>query len=237
MTETDRAALVERLQKLHAALPSPFSWESVNEQGDEWCMGVSIGADDQPIAGELQPGDESVTVDELVAAGENIIYGRSLCELRNLLPAILAALEGPAPTAWQPTDDDLSDTILRALRHVLRHAPEDLTHAVHEAVFFEIRKAMAAPPGPAAEGPAPTTWQPMGTAPKREGQRLVITRIERGEIWWVSLGEWSDRWQRFWDRIEPSGFAGPTHWMPVPAPPASASRATEPAIRQHPTKE
>lgn len=72
---------------------------------------------------------------------------------------------------------------------------------------------------PAAQ-PAPERWQPIATAP-RDGTKVLLAKIvghidHPTAIWWVVQGFWSDKWHNWNDGIEPSGLAGPTHWMSVP---------------------
>ena len=63
-------------------------------------------------------------------------------------------------------------------------------------------------------------WQPIETAPK--DRRILLAKIvgypdRPAALWWATMGEWSARYERWWDRIEPSGLASPTHWMYVDA--------------------
>lgn len=75
-------------------------------------------------------------------------------------------------------------------------------------------------------------WRPIGSAPK-DGFDLLLghwgTRYDTGGgHWhWFSRGHWSARFNNWNDGIEPAGLADPTHWQPLPAPPA-----TEPAEKQ-----
>lgn len=62
-------------------------------------------------------------------------------------------------------------------------------------------------------------WKPIDAAPR--DRRILLAKIvghpaHETAIWWVSIGEWSQRWDRWWDTVDPSGLAGPTHWMPLP---------------------
>ena len=55
---------------------------------------------------------------------------------------------------------------------------------------------------------------------KRDGRR----------VWWACTGSWSEKYKRWWDGIEPSGLAGPTHYMdipPLPSPPASTVKTNK----------
>jgi hypothetical protein len=51
-------------------------------------------------------------------------------------------------------------------------------------------------------------------------------------LWWIVKGEWSEKYQCWWDGIEPSGLAGPNCWMPLPStdPDAPSPSPTTAAI-------
>lgn len=70
-------------------------------------------------------------------------------------------------------------------------------------------------------------WQPIKTAPK-DGTRIVLYAAQWTDDG-VTLGEWSERigcWSADAGCMEDGPamtsdvLDGPTHWMPVPAPPA-----------------
>lgn len=68
-------------------------------------------------------------------------------------------------------------------------------------------------------------WQDISTAPK-DGTRILLCKIvghpeHPTALWWACSGHWSDKWKNWNDGVEPSGLAGPTHWMPLLAPPTS----------------
>ena len=72
-----------------------------------------------------------------------------------------------------------------------------------------------------------TNWQPIETAPK-DGEQIVLAKYgwvypqtggKKFVLWWLCDGHWSSRFENWNDGIEPSGLAGPTHWMPLPEPP------------------
>lgn len=77
-------------------------------------------------------------------------------------------------------------------------------------------------------------WQPIETAPKDgtviicaaighsnrfDGDTMEVIEDQTPRVWWASSGWWSDKYGRFWDGLEPSGFASLSHWMPLPEPP------------------
>lgn len=82
-----------------------------------------------------------------------------------------------------------------------------------------------------------TTWRPIETAPK-DGTRILCASIGNSDrfdmverkiihdqtlkVHWVSTGEWSHKYERFWDRFEPCGFSYLTHWLPISPPPGKA---------------
>lgn len=80
----------------------------------------------------------------------------------------------------------------------------------------------------AAMQPAPQ-WQGIESAP-RDGTRMILAKFvghpaHETALWWAVAGHWSDKWQNWNDGVEPCGLAGPTHWMPIPTPPAGGSDA------------
>jgi hypothetical protein len=82
--------------------------------------------------------------------------------------------------------------------------------------------------GPAAEitetMAEKAVWQTIESAP-RDRLRILSRWSTEDEpltrMFWASHGEWSARWGRWRGRVEPSGLADPTHWMPILAPPAA----------------
>ena len=69
-------------------------------------------------------------------------------------------------------------------------------------------------------------WQPIATAPK-EGS--ILAAYTYGRRWVIEVVEW-DKEYRVWIGFglsgdEESRELSPTHWMPLPAPPAAAIRA------------
>lgn len=65
-------------------------------------------------------------------------------------------------------------------------------------------------------------WQPIETAPK-DGTWFISAKFvghpsHPTALWWVAKTQWSVRWNKLWDGIEPSGLADPTHWIPIQPP-------------------
>lgn len=64
-------------------------------------------------------------------------------------------------------------------------------------------------------------WKLIETAPKIDGKKILLAKFvghpdHESCCWWVASASWSDKWKKFWDGIEPCGFAQPTHWMEIP---------------------
>ncbi len=91
-------------------------------------------------------------------------------------------------------------------------------HAKELARLTETWPADSAPPPPDVQA-----WQPIETAPMDGADMLLAKYVGHTDhstaLWWVVKGSWSLKWKKWWDGIEPSGLAGPTHWMPLPSPP------------------
>ncbi len=70
-------------------------------------------------------------------------------------------------------------------------------------------------------------WYPIETAPK-DGTEIIYSGKYEGAAW-VSVGRWTD--QGWYDiNIDSSDHYGhaeyPTHWMPLPQPPAESPART-----------
>jgi len=114
------------------------------------------------------------------------------------------------------------------------HKKADVTEANFKALIAD---TLAAPQ------PEPVAWMPIETAPK-DGTKVLLAKYDwssdtgdaafgsadwkqrvfdetrrKYSSWWCCEGRWSERWGNWNDGIEPCGLAGPTHWMPLPAPP------------------
>lgn len=60
-------------------------------------------------------------------------------------------------------------------------------------------------------------WHPIETAQK-DGTDLILSKWvghsdHTTALWWITRGHWSSRFNNWNDGVEPSGLAGPTHWM------------------------
>jgi hypothetical protein len=69
---------------------------------------------------------------------------------------------------------------------------------------------------------AAQAWQPIATAPK-DGSKIILAKIAGHPahvtaFWWAASGSWSAKYERWWDGVEPCGFASPSHWMQIPLP-------------------
>lgn len=69
-------------------------------------------------------------------------------------------------------------------------------------------------------------WQPIETAPRDGENHILLCNAASGEI---SVGYWvGGKWPwRIFDSAQPDGTNewsedGPTHWMPLPAPPTTS---------------
>jgi hypothetical protein len=102
------------------------------------------------------------------------------------------------------------------------HRVKDLVWLINELIYE--REHVAAP-----EGREPEGWQPIETAPK-DGYILAVgcNGTQRViPVHWVSdFFEGDTAVESGW-YLEGMKLARPTHWMPLPAPPASALRAPE----------
>lgn len=130
----------------------------------------------------------------------------------------------PNVTVTDATMKEAADEIDR-LREVLEDSQSLLVAMLHEArpateIEAQIvanRAALSSPAGSAAEA-----WQPIETAPK-DGTPILITRPTRHQTeegWHVV--RWDDDWWTCHDGQfdAPLRGSGPTHWQPLPAPPA-----------------
>lgn len=111
---------------------------------------------------------------------------------------------------------------------------------LHEAVLSRTRLSLREDIEKYLTTTAPVSpWRPIAEA-KQDGSEMLLSRWgwsstkplirPPGEddervwrLWWLAKGHWSERWQNWNDGVEPSGLAGPTHFVPLetlPAPPA-----------------
>lgn len=109
---------------------------------------------------------------------------------------------------------------------------EQIAHEDHATVLEEmaayfftqitredaLRSYDAAAAGAEALRQQAQTWQPIETAPK-DGTRILVARVTDGRVgisWWDGLRlEDKDKWACY------SMLTPPTHWMPLPDPPAA----------------
>lgn len=69
---------------------------------------------------------------------------------------------------------------------------------------------------------AALTWQPIASAPK-DGSKIILAKIvghpaHVTAFWWATSGSWSEKYQRWWDGVEPCGLASPNYWLAIPHP-------------------
>lgn len=61
-------------------------------------------------------------------------------------------------------------------------------------------------------------WQPIETAPREQGRGILVfcadSRCSLTACWW------DDRWEHFTEHANNTEIPRPSHWMPLPAPPA-----------------
>ena len=147
--------------------------------------------------------------------------------------------EGFNAGEWIERPDGLWELVIRADSapqggYVL--VPREPTKAMLDEAFDSAheenaagvwRDMLSAALSVAPSAPSQGGWRGIESAP-RDGTRLILSRWNTEEVpftrmFWASHGEWSDRWQKWWDGIEPCGLASPTHFMLVTPPPAPSS--------------
>lgn len=75
---------------------------------------------------------------------------------------------------------------------------------------------------------AAVQWRPISEAP-RDGSWFISSKWvghpdHPTAMWWLVKTQWSEKWNKFWDGLEPSGLASPTHFMPLPPHPSGGPR-------------
>ena len=73
------------------------------------------------------------------------------------------------------------------------------------------------------------TWKSIESAPK--DHPILLAKIvghpeHETVIRWITIGEWSYKYEKWWDGIEPCGLVPPSHWMEIPRKLAKADGAT-----------
>ena len=64
-------------------------------------------------------------------------------------------------------------------------------------------------------------WQPIETAPKRDGAHILLFGNSPGSIECIFVAAWDDPWEGFRE-VYGGEFIDATHWMPIPPPPEAA---------------
>lgn len=111
-------------------------------------------------------------------------------------------------------DDDLHDHPKLALAEDDAAFIAEWNPAVALALLARLEAAEAAAARAVA---AKVNWQPIATAPK-DGRALLVGFLDAHGYWFTKVGWWEEKWSR-WD-FPFAAFADPTHWAPLPAPPA-----------------
>lgn len=148
----------------------------------------------------------------------------------------------PTPYEWRGLTKDEIDHEVGELVELGTDFVAPLYAAV-EGIERKLRERNAAAASPAQEG-----WQPIETAPKVKDAPLLLTNgVSVAQGWWMDepgyIREKRDLDGRYIDQDESDGYTGwmdcdggmlpePTHWRPLPAPPAalgaSAAKGEQP---------
>lgn len=101
MTAKLSAEELEKLEALaKAATPGPWAWESVNEKGNDWCVGVIVDANDQPVSGRVV-GDEDGAVDVFVCSGDGLHNAAHIAAANPAVVLRLTAQVREAEARWK----------------------------------------------------------------------------------------------------------------------------------------
>lgn len=102
---------------------------------------------------------------------------------------------------------------------------EELTQSKQRELLKEAAAAIAA----MREGAEPVGWQPIETTPKDDAEYLVSNDRGQFVVWfdpdWTDGGWWMVSDGKDCER--PLRGRTPTHWMPLPTPPAGGSDEQE----------
>ena len=185
---------------------------------------------DKAPAAALTPREKMLDVDWLSSViraldGKHTLGAATLAEG---IVSALAAIEQPAeehvPVGWKLVPVEPTQEITDAICHAKNLTRRGLSAVMTDDELASIyRAAIAAPAAPAlqaADAKDAARWQPIETAPK-DGTRVLLywhgivklgwfgpaSRIDRGACWRTNTTEGG-----------PS--ATPSHWMPLPHPPA-----------------
>lgn len=120
---TERAnTLADRLEALgKKATDGPWAWDQRGEKVNEWGLGVAFTQDEKPISGRFDDEDAVYVEQVCQTEGATVNYTDPalICELRNNLPEIVAALRG-APSVLNAV---VEQTPPFSLRHLQQHLP------------------------------------------------------------------------------------------------------------------
>lgn len=124
-----------------------------------------------------------------------------------------------------------------AIEEIDDRCPDCMGHNEHdqcsvpskEVYLDAVRAAMGTQPAPAAQAPAVVEpgWLPIETAPKDGECLLWVATDDGGEVMKLVRDKNGD-WLYEGEQTYATGFyIEPTHWMPLPPPPAATKGATE----------
>lgn len=140
-----------------------------------------------------------------------------------------AGVSVEAGAGWQAGAEAMREAAVAACRDLERRMDEAAERRDREGkpTTIALSEAIAALPLPAPGAEVALPWQPIETAPK-DGRLLLLATTSA-----VITGFWLDnsKTQSPWEGWSTSGkpFRGPpTHWMPLPAPPAAEDPAHDP---------
>jgi hypothetical protein len=136
-----------------------------------------------------------------------------------------ARAASPVPAGWKlVVVNEGFDALMSALERAHRkgYMPDAITD---DYEGFDYRDATPQPPQGAQQ-----EWQPIETAPK--GIEQVLLRVPTRFAKWGSAlacqGYWMSKYWVIFNADEAVQRVEPTHWMPLPAPPAQALQEGEP---------
>jgi hypothetical protein len=104
-SSTRRSELADVLERLERkATIGPWAWDQRGEKINEWALGVAFDHSDKPLRGRFTDEDAQYVEQVCNTEGATVNYADPdlICELRNNLPEIIAALRSVAVSAIAP---------------------------------------------------------------------------------------------------------------------------------------